>query len=79
MNYQEIKEIIKNKLSIDYEEVVLEIEECISRGSTGGEITAMVGYYLKNLSKKNSSAYELIKYEIDLYLKNCEDMGLIII
>ena len=79
MNYPELKEIIKNKLSIDYEEVVLEIEECISRGSTGGEITAMVGYYLKNLSKKNSSAYELIKYEIDLYLKNCEDMGLIII
>lgn len=78
MNYLEIKEIIKNKLPKNHKEVIKEIDRCIESGSTGGEITSMIGFYLKNLDRNNFKDYHLIKEDIEIYLKSCKDMGLII-
>jgi hypothetical protein len=70
MNYQHIIEIAKQKLSKDYQHILDEIDELVTIGSTGGEITSMLGRFLIELEAKDINAYNLIKVEIEKYHKS---------
>lgn len=76
MDYQKILQIVKNKVNSDY--IIKDIQDCISRGSTGGEISFMVGKYLKDLEFKDNKVYSVLKEDISKYLIECENQGLIV-
>ncbi|WP_310560429.1 hypothetical protein [Flavobacterium sp.] len=78
MDYQKTLDTIKNKIGDKFPTVINDIEICIMAGSTGGEITSMVGKYLKDLEKTNLRAYSLIRNEIEDYIVECKKEGLII-
>jgi hypothetical protein len=79
MNYQKLINEIESKLT-DYPEVLDEIKSRVARGCTGGEITSIVGHYLKHLHITNKDASIIIKKEeIVSYLKESERIGLFII
>ena len=78
MNYQKTLDTIKNKIGDEFPSIINDIEICIMAGSTGGEITSMVGKYLKDLEKTNLRAYNLMKNEIEDYIIGCKKEGLII-
>lgn len=77
--YQEILSIAKSKLAGSYDNVIEELNVIISMGSTGGEIIAMVGKYLKDLEQKNLQVYEIMKKDILDYLNECRKQGLYIV
>lgn len=76
MNYQNTLDAIKKKIENKYPSVIKDIEICIIAGSTGGEITSMIGKYLKDLEKINPNAYNLIRNEIKEYIIECKKEGL---
>lgn len=78
MNYQKTLDTIKNKIGDEFPSIINDIEICIMAGSTGGEITSMVGKYLKDLEKTNLRAYNLLRNEIEDYIIGCKKEGLII-
>ena len=78
MNYQKTLDTIKNKIGDEFPSIINDIEICIMAGSTGGEITSMVGKYLKDLEKTNLRAYNLMRNEIEDYIIGCKKEGLII-
>lgn len=78
MSYQKILDIFKNKIGDEFPSVINDIEVCIMAGSTGGEITSMVGKYLKDLEKTNLIVFNLISNEINDYIIECKKQGLII-
>ena len=78
MNYQKTLDTIKNKIGDEFPSIINDIENCIMAGSTGGEITSMVGKYLKDLEKTNLRAYNLMRNEIEDYIIGCKKEGLII-
>jgi len=79
MDYQHILNKAKDKYSGDFDYIIQEIENCIASGSTGGEISSMVGKYLKDLKIKNNVAYLLLEKDIQSYLNECKKQGLEII
>jgi hypothetical protein len=79
MSYQNILIVAEEKLKGEFNSVIIDIKECISSGSTGGEITSMVGKYLKDLETNNKPAYSVMENEIHKYLRYCKKIGLEII
>ncbi len=79
MDYQRILTTAEATLKNEYEYIVRDIKECISSGSTGGEISSIVGKYLKDLRSKNPHAYYLLEKDIQVYLAECKKQGLQII
>lgn len=79
MDYQKILKKAVDKLQDKFPQVVEDIEDCISSGSTGGEIISSVGKYVKDLEFKNNEAYNILKNEIQEYLQLCKKNGRIII
>ncbi|MFD2601873.1 hypothetical protein [Flavobacterium suzhouense] len=77
MDYRLILEKATSNLQ-NYPEVIEEIKDCITLGSTGGEIISRLGKYLKDLPDKNIKAYSLIEKDAVLYLKVCESNGYLI-
>lgn len=78
MDYQNVLKIVEYKLGEDYNNIINDLNEFISIGSTGGEISSMVGKYLKDLRITNNSAYSILKEDIDRYLLECKRHGLYI-
>jgi hypothetical protein len=78
MDYQKILDVAEQKLGSEYIEVISNLKECISAGSTGGEITSMVGHYLKHLKYKNEKAYFVLEKDIKEHLLSCKENGLFI-
>lgn len=78
MDYQRILNIAKEKIEIEFPEIINDIKNCISAGSTGGEIAFIVGKYLKDMEKTNPTAYTLMRKEIEEYIIECKKEGLII-
>ena len=79
MNYICILEIAKKRLINENMYIVDDINQCILSGSTGGEITSIVGSYLLNLKAKNFKAYQLMEDEINKFLIESKNNGLEII
>ncbi|MEZ4909513.1 MAG: hypothetical protein R2774_01495 [Saprospiraceae bacterium] len=79
MNYICILEIAKKRLINENMYIVDDINQCIQSGSTGGEITSIVGSYLLNLKAKNFKAYQLMEDEINKFLRESKNNGLDII
>lgn len=79
MNYQHILMIIENKLEGKFGYIIEDIRKRIASGSTGGEISSMVGKYLKELKFSNPIAYSLLEGDIQLYIHECKKHGLDII
>jgi hypothetical protein len=79
MNYICILEIAKKRLINENMYIVDDINQCILSGSTGGEITSIVGSYLLNLKAKNFKAYQLMEDEINKFLRESKNNGLEII
>ena len=79
MNYICILEIAKKRLINENMYIVDDINQCILSGSTGGEITSIVGSYLLNLKSKNFKAYQLMEDEINKFLRESKNNGLEII
>ena len=52
MDYQKTLDTIKNKIGDEFPSIINDIEICIMAGSTGGEITSMVGKYLGTFRSK---------------------------
>lgn len=77
--YQYILQILESKLSGRFDNVIDDIKSLISIGCTGGEITSMVGKYLKDLETTNHQVYEILKDDILFYLNECRKQGLYII
>ena len=78
MDYQQILAVAENRFKEEFSDIIKDLKDLISSGSTGGEISSMVGKYLKDLKAKNPNAYGLIENEIRLYLLECKKHGLII-
>ena len=78
MDYQKILYIVEKKIGSEFPEILQDIKDHIISGSTGGEITFMVGKYLKDLEKTNFIAYNLLRIEIEDYIIKCKKEGLII-
>lgn len=78
MNYQDMLNVAAVKMAEKHSEIIDEIKDRISSGSTGSEITMMVGKYLKDLKYQNSDAYLVLQDEIEAYLLTCKKQGLII-
>jgi len=76
MNYQNILKIAEKKIGSEYEYIITDIKECIASGSTGGEISCMVGKYLKDLKIKKNQAYSILEKDIEIYLLECKKHGL---
>lgn len=76
MDYQRILTIAEDKLGNEFSYIVRDIKECIASGSTGGEISSMVGKYLKDLETNNKLAYSIIEKDIQFYLLQCKKHGL---
>ncbi len=76
MDYRNILSVAEDKLGNIYPDVVFDMQELISSGSTGGEISSMVGKYLKDLEIKNREAYSIMEKDIQLYLFHCKKQGL---
>lgn len=76
MNYQNFLMVAEIKLKNNFDCILGEIKDCISHGSTGGEISSMLGKYLKDLEVKELSAYLLLQNDIKKYLEDCRKMGL---
>ena len=55
-----------------------EINQIIEKGTTGSEITAMVGQYLLNIQTSNPELFLLIQDDVQLYIEQCKKQGLII-
>jgi hypothetical protein len=79
MDYQQILHAAEKKLKGKYDDVIAGIEECISLGSTGGEISSLVGKFVKDLRYTNPSAYSILENEIADYLNECKRAGIFII
>jgi hypothetical protein len=77
MDFNELTENIKQKL-IDngYSKYSIDIDECISEGSTGTEITFLVGKYLVDLKVNDKIVYDLIETEVTNYIKFAKNIGL---
>lgn len=78
MDYQRILTIAEDKLGNEFSYIVKDIKECIASGSTGGEISSMVGKYLKDLEINNKLAYSMIKEDVQFYLLQCKKHGLLV-
>ena len=76
MDYQELLIVLKQKLLNEHPDIIKKVEVYVKAGSTGGEITMMVGKYLKDLKFTNYNAYKLVKKEILDFLSACEKQGL---
>lgn len=59
-------------------DVLTELENSNAGAATGSEALMATGFYLSSLKNKKPLVYELIKKEINKYLKYCEQNGLII-
>lgn len=79
MDYQKVLKAAESKLLPEFENVVQDIDDCISGGSTGGEIIGRVGKYIKDLKNTNPKAYLILKEEIDEYLTLCKKHDIIIL
>ncbi|MFN4246284.1 MAG: hypothetical protein ACK4EY_01095 [Flavipsychrobacter sp.] len=77
--YRYILPIAESKLSGRFDNVIDDIRSLISTGCTGGEITSMVGKYLKDLETTNQQVYEILIDDILFYLNECRKQGLYII
>jgi len=70
---EEIKQIlIKNNLGIEANKIT----DLISAGSTGGEITGMVGSYLNRLIADNVCAMELIGNKVKQFNTHAKSIGI---
>ncbi|MBI5372667.1 MAG: hypothetical protein HZA79_11660 [Sphingobacteriales bacterium] len=79
MNLNDILERIRKKCrEQNCIDVINEIDLRIESGSTGSEITAMVGKYLVDLKQLNSALYKSLENEILYYLQYCKEYGIII-
>lgn len=78
MDYQGILKIVEKKMKLDFDYIIRDIKDCISMGSTGGEISSIVGKYLKDLEINNYQAYSILKEDIEKYLLECKKQGLYI-
>ena len=79
MDINQITEGIKEKCRLNnYPEIEKEIDKRIRAGSTGSEILLMVGKYLADLKKTKKDLFDLIKIEVEAYLKYCTAHGLTI-
>jgi len=79
MDYQHILAIAENKLKGKFDYIIKDIKNQISSGSTGGEISSMVGKYLKDLKINNLTAYSLFENDIQFYISECKRHGLDVI
>ena len=79
MDYQKVLNTVESKLSGKFDNIINDIKERISSGSTGGEIASMVGKYLKDLKFAHPDAYFLLREDIELYILECKKQGLEII
>jgi len=79
MDYLGILKIAEKKLGLEFNYIINDIEVCIASGSTGGEISGLVGKYLKDLELKNKQAYNILKKDIEQYILECKKQGLFII
>lgn len=79
MSVNEIINKIKEKAKAnDQSEVIDEIDSLIKSGSTGSEITAMIGKYLYDIQYTNPNLYKILENEICNYLEYCYKNGLLI-
>ena len=78
MNYQSVLNILEKKIGRE-SIAFLDLKEIISSGSTGGEISSMVGKYLKDLEKSNNELFKFLEKFISNYLKECRNQGLFVI
>lgn len=77
MNYSEIVQIFEKEPSA--QNAADDLKKIIRSGATGGEISSMVGFYLKNtLRLSNAIIYQLFQKEIDEYLNQCKNNGVFI-
>jgi hypothetical protein len=76
MDYLGIVKIAEKKLPINQSNVIDDLKNLISQGSTGGEISSMVGKYLKDLEFNNREVFLILKDEISQYLLLCKKHGL---
>ena len=74
-----IEEIKKKWTSSNNQNLIVELDNVISSGSTGMEITFMVGSFLVKLKGDNPSAYKIIISDIQDYLKLCKENGIKIV
>ena len=77
--YQYILPILESKLRGRFDDIIAEVKSIASAGCKGGEITSMVGKYLKDLETTNHQVYEILKDDILFYLNECRKQGLYII
>ena len=76
MDYDRIN-LIKQTLEKEgFSAVSLEIDEIISSGSTGGEITMMVGKFLLDLIKHNVEVNKLIRNDVEEFQLYARSIGL---
>ncbi|HQH17913.1 MAG TPA: hypothetical protein PKZ43_00025 [Bacteroidales bacterium] len=78
MDYQKILRIAEKKIGLEFNYIVMDIKECIACGSSGGEISMMIGKYLNDLKINNFQAYSILKEDIEMYLLECKKHGLLI-
>ena len=79
MDCQHILAIAEIKLKGKSDYIIKEIQDRISSGSTSGEISSMVGKYLKDLKLNNKTVYFLLEDDINEYIRECKENGLEII
>lgn len=79
MDYQHILALAEDKFKNEFSYIIEDIKISIASGSTGGEISARVGKYLKDLEINNKPAYNIIARDIEFYLLSCRKHGLSII
>ena len=76
MDYELLK-IIQKKLNENgYSKISEDLSKIVRSGSTGGEITSMVGKYLYDLKNRNHKLNDLIGSEIDSFINYSYDQGL---
>lgn len=78
MDYNTLLQIAESKLGIEFNHIIKDIKYHISAGCTGGEISMMVGKYLKDLQYNDINAYSILKDDINMYLLYLRKQGLII-
>lgn len=73
--YNKMVDKLRSSNNLD---VLKGLENSDAGAATGSEALMATGFYLASLKKINPLAYELIKKQIDEYLKYCKKNGLII-
>lgn len=76
MDYQKVLDITENKLNKKFDFVINDIKNCIESGSTRGEISSILGKYLKDLKVNNYQAYAILEEDINKYISDCRKNGL---